>query len=201
MGSLSLKTFQRITVNNLSKLTRTKLAVDVARVMHQRPDGSFAFSTVPREKANAQRGYLDLPGGKIDDGETSYAAALREMTEEGWRGDVEVKPFYSIELPSAINPGSQHTLFYHRGHNLEPLVKYKERSRGVYPVWGEFDEPNAGRDSPIAEELRKRKREILKAYLATQRRRSIKLGSSDRIVWHRSPEEFAGLFSGETESF
>lgn len=49
----------------LRELTQVKTAVDVARVMYRRPDGGFAFSTVPRDKASpmatSQMVSSDLP--------------------------------------------------------------------------------------------------------------------------------------------
>lgn len=105
-----------------------KLAADVARVVGRRSDGLFALSTVPLDEAGKRRGWLDFPGGHVDPGESSYEAAVRELDEEGWKGNVERKPFYTLRLPS--KPGYEMT--FHRGTDLEPQADYLERPRGVY---------------------------------------------------------------------
>ena len=46
----------------------------------QRPDGQVLFAQRPPGKAYA--GYWEFPGGKIESGESSYAALVRELEEE-----------------------------------------------------------------------------------------------------------------------
>lgn len=46
----------------------------------QRPDGRVLFAQRPPGKAYA--GYWEFPGGKIEPGESSFAALVRELEEE-----------------------------------------------------------------------------------------------------------------------
>jgi 8-oxo-dGTP diphosphatase len=46
----------------------------------QRPDGQVLFAQRPPGKAYA--GYWEFPGGKIEPGESSHAALVRELEEE-----------------------------------------------------------------------------------------------------------------------
>ena len=46
----------------------------------QRPDGQVLFAQRPPGKAYA--GYWEFPGGKIEPGESDYAALVRELREE-----------------------------------------------------------------------------------------------------------------------
>ena len=54
----------------------TPVAVGILR----RPDGQVLFAQRPAGKAYA--GYWEFPGGKIEDGESSLAALVRELEEE-----------------------------------------------------------------------------------------------------------------------
>ncbi len=108
---------------------------------------------------------------KSDEGEDLSATAGREMSEEGWSGQVETEPFYTMKLPFSI-PAEKGVMCLYRGIGLEPVVRYKERHRGVYPVWGKFEEGLgvAGGLNPdeVSVQLSKRRRAILKAYLANR---------------------------------
>jgi len=54
--------------------------VEVAAAVLQRPDGSFLLAQRPPGKIWA--GYWEFPGGKVEPGETSYHALVRELSEE-----------------------------------------------------------------------------------------------------------------------
>ena len=54
--------------------------VEVAAAVLQRPDGSFLLAQRPLGKIWA--GYWEFPGGKVEPGETSYHALVRELREE-----------------------------------------------------------------------------------------------------------------------
>ena len=54
--------------------------VEVAAAVLQRPDGSFLLAQRPPDKIWA--GYWEFPGGKIEPGETSHHALVRELREE-----------------------------------------------------------------------------------------------------------------------
>ncbi|MDO8414551.1 MAG: Nudix family hydrolase [Gallionellaceae bacterium] len=54
--------------------------VEVAAAVLQKPDGSFLLAQRPPGKIWA--GYWEFPGGKIEPGETSYHALVRELREE-----------------------------------------------------------------------------------------------------------------------
>jgi 8-oxo-dGTP diphosphatase len=54
--------------------------VEVAAAVLQRPDGTFLLAQRPAGKIWA--GYWEFPGGKLEVGETSYQALVRELQEE-----------------------------------------------------------------------------------------------------------------------
>jgi len=58
---------------------KTKI-VEVAAAVLQKPDGTFLLAQRPPDKIWA--GYWEFPGGKIEPGETSYHALVRELREE-----------------------------------------------------------------------------------------------------------------------
>jgi 8-oxo-dGTP diphosphatase len=60
-------------------IEKTKI-VEVAAAVLQRPDGSFLLAQRPPDKIWA--GDWEFPGGKIEPGETSYHALVRELLEE-----------------------------------------------------------------------------------------------------------------------
>ena len=62
-----------------SAIEKAKL-VEVAAAVLQRPDGSYLLAQRPRDKIWA--GYWEFPGGKIEPGETTYHALVRELREE-----------------------------------------------------------------------------------------------------------------------
>lgn len=71
----------------------------------QRPDGQVLFAQRPPGKAYA--GYWEFPGGKIELGESSHAALVRELKEElgvhvtratAWLTQQHVYPHAFVEL-------------------------------------------------------------------------------------------------------
>jgi 8-oxo-dGTP diphosphatase len=60
-------------------IEKTKI-VEVAAAVLQRPDGAFLLAQRPPGKIWA--GYWEFPGGKVEPGETSYHALVRELHEE-----------------------------------------------------------------------------------------------------------------------
>ncbi len=54
--------------------------VEVSAAVLQRPDGTFLLAQRPPGKIWA--GYWEFPGGKVEPGETSYHALVRELREE-----------------------------------------------------------------------------------------------------------------------
>lgn len=68
---------EKATLN--SYIERPKL-VEVSAAVLQRPDGSFLLAQRPKGKAYA--GYWEFPGGKVEAGETSHDALVRELREE-----------------------------------------------------------------------------------------------------------------------
>ena len=62
-----------------SPIEKTKI-VEVAAAVLQKPDGTFLLAQRPPDKIWA--GYWEFPGGKIEPGETSYHALVRELREE-----------------------------------------------------------------------------------------------------------------------
>jgi 8-oxo-dGTP diphosphatase len=64
----------------LNHLTEDSKVVEVAAAVLQHEDGSFLLAQRPPDKIWA--GYWEFPGGKIEPGETSHHALLRELHEE-----------------------------------------------------------------------------------------------------------------------
>lgn len=60
--------------------TENTKIIEVSAAVLQRPDGSFLLAQRPPGKIWA--GYWEFPGGKIEPGETSYHALVRELHEE-----------------------------------------------------------------------------------------------------------------------
>ncbi len=57
-----------------------------------------------------RRGFWDLPKGKIDDGETVEAAAIREVTEE--TGVQPLQIVHPVRFPAWKNEATYHSYFY-----------------------------------------------------------------------------------------
>ena len=64
----------------MNSTTENPKIVEVAAAVLQRPDGSFLLAQRPEGKIWA--GYWEFPGGKIEPGETSHHALVRELREE-----------------------------------------------------------------------------------------------------------------------
>ncbi len=64
----------------MSKSTESPSIVEVAAAVLQRPDGSILLAQRPVDKIWA--GYWEFPGGKLEHGETTHQALVRELKEE-----------------------------------------------------------------------------------------------------------------------
>ena len=53
-------------------------------VVARATDHQGMFAATTRAKDRGESGRIGLPGGKVDEGESLVAAALREASEEGW---------------------------------------------------------------------------------------------------------------------
>lgn len=81
-------------------------------------EGLFAATTRPDDPSS-----VALPGGKIDEGETPYDAALREAYEEGWKVfGLENKPFH-------VQNRNGKLIYWFRAKGAIQLEKFKEMHR------------------------------------------------------------------------
>lgn len=69
-----------------------------------------------------------LPGGKVENGENPWDAAVREAREEGW--DVQLISKTPIHQQ---NVGGKFVQWF-VGANPKKLENYKEKARGIVPV-------------------------------------------------------------------
>jgi len=74
-------------------------------------DGKFLL--VKRSQP-PRKGFWELPGGHVDEGESVTEAAQREAREEVGEVEVEKEPFYILD-PEHIRVGHQHRCHYFRG--------------------------------------------------------------------------------------
>lgn len=89
-------------------------------------NGKIAATTRPLDKGEGMK--IGLPGGKLEDGETSAQAAMRESYEEGWHISLVAKePFFIYDIENGL------TIAWHLGQFASQLEIYKERHR-ISPV-------------------------------------------------------------------
>jgi 8-oxo-dGTP pyrophosphatase MutT (NUDIX family) len=74
-------------------------------------------------------GKVGLPGGKIDQGEDEIQAVMREAKEEGWTIHfISINPIHSQLVDGKM-------VVWYSGIIIDRLVDYKEKSRGIKPVY------------------------------------------------------------------
>lgn len=88
------------------------------------PNGKIAATTRPYEKSKNHK--IGLPGGKIEDNETSLEAAYRESEEEGWNVKID-----KIIASKIINGKP---IVWYLGSSAKKLDDYKEQNRGIKPI-------------------------------------------------------------------
>lgn len=88
------------------------------------PNGKIAATTRPYEKSKNHK--IGLPGGKVENNETSLEAAYRESKEEGWNVKID-----EIIASKTINGNS---IVWYKGSSAEKLDDYKEKNRGINPI-------------------------------------------------------------------
>ena len=69
--------------------------VDVAACIVRSPDGRVLMAE--RTAGQISPGFWELPGGKVDPGETPRAAAARELNEEVGRSAEATRPWIAYE--------------------------------------------------------------------------------------------------------
>ncbi|MBI5061413.1 MAG: NUDIX hydrolase [Candidatus Aenigmarchaeota archaeon] len=84
-----------------------------------------------------EQGYWALPGGHVDEGETIYEAACREMKEEVGYIELEKKPLFSFVHDVRI--GHRHECYVFRG---APSGKIKASSDASAIKWMSLKELN-----------------------------------------------------------
>lgn len=72
-------------------------------------------------------GGIGLPGGKLEDGETARAAAIRESKEEGWN------PCFVSEEPIHVAEVEGKTIAWFSALYMEKLHRFKEVGR-ISPI-------------------------------------------------------------------
>ena len=99
-------------------------------------------------------GYIDIPGGKIEEGETGVEAAIREVKEETGIevSNLEEAGIVIIEYPDRIYNMKVFVTSYYRGNarnneendaffiNIEDLLKEKKRYAITYLLDTEFED-------------------------------------------------------------
>lgn len=76
-------------------------------------------------------GGIGFAGGKVDPGETPEGALFRECAEEGWQLPTDAK---LTEIHTQQVEGKPVT-WYHVSGAPKPLTEWKERSRGIAPIF------------------------------------------------------------------
>ena len=91
------------------------------------PAGRGRWAATTRAADRGEAGRVGLPGGKIDAGESVFAALLRESAEEGWVIAGPVRLFYQAAVDGR-------PVVWALAHGARALADWKERRRGISPV-------------------------------------------------------------------
>ena len=116
----NLKLFKPQRIASDSTLTRAAVALTVSA--HSDHAGACIYLTLRSDKLRKHAGQFALPGGKLDDDETSQQAALRELSEE-----------LGITLPESCVLGLLDDFQTRSGFSITPVVVWNDSNDPLQP--------------------------------------------------------------------
>lgn len=116
----NLESFKPHRISSDSTLTRAAVAITVSR--HSQHAKACIYLTLRSDKLRKHAGQFALPGGKLDSGESSQQAALRELSEE-----------LGITIPPSSVLGLLDDFQTRSGFAITPVVVWNDSDDSLNP--------------------------------------------------------------------